>query len=111
MRVLAALMLGFALHSAAADLRPGEQTYVLWCAGCHSAQGTPGRPMPAGTAVLQERYQGRIPATLVDRTDLMPAYIEQLVRHGRNAMPFFRKTEITDAQLAELAAWFTRKKN
>jgi len=94
--------------ASAANLAAGKATYELWCAGCHAAHGTPGRPEPAGTAILQIRYQGKVPAVLTDRTDLTAAYIALMVRHGRNAMPFFRKTEITDAQLRDLAAWLTR---
>ena len=88
----------------------GQAIYQLWCTGCHAAQGTPGRPMPAGTAILQARYQGRLPAVLTERTDLTVPYIEQMVRHGRNVMPFFRKTEISDQQLAALAAWLAHTK-
>jgi mono/diheme cytochrome c family protein len=78
----------------------GEQVYMRWCVHCHAA----GRGNP-GTQSLQVKYGGRVPAVLVERTDLTAEAIKVFVRQGVLSMPPFRKTEITDAELAVLATW------
>jgi hypothetical protein len=45
---------------------------------------------------------------LEDRTDLTPPFIAQAVRNGAFIMPFFRKTEISDAELEALAAYLSQ---
>ncbi len=81
----------------------GEQVFDTWCTACHDdTRRTP------GTAALAAKYQGVLPALLEERTDLTPAIIELWVRNGISIMPFFRKTEINDAQLADLSAYLTR---
>ncbi len=82
---------------------PGRAVYERWCAPCH-APG-PGHP---GTQSLQVKYGGKTPAVLLERTDLTPQSVAFFVRHGVLSMPPFRKTEITDAQLAALAAYVAR---
>jgi (+)-pinoresinol hydroxylase len=82
---------------------PGESAkavYEYWCAPCH-APG-PGHP---GTQSLQLKYGGKLPAVLLDRTDLSPQAVTLFVRHGVLLMAPFRKTEITDAELSALAAY------
>lgn len=74
----------------------GKAVYEKWCHDCH----TEGQ---AGTSALQKRYSGAVPAVLRERTDLQPALIKMLVRSGGLAMPNFRKTEISDAELEALA--------
>ncbi len=44
---------------------------------------------------------------LLDRTDLTPEAVGVFVRQGVLLMAPFRKTEITDAELAALAAYVT----
>lgn len=78
----------------------GEAVYNRWCGHCHA----PGRGNP-GTESLQVKYGGKIPAVLLDRTDLSPQAVAQFVRSGVLSMPPFRKTEITDAELAAVAAY------
>jgi mono/diheme cytochrome c family protein len=78
----------------------GEQVFVYWCAPCHSAG--PGMP---GTQALQAKYGGKLPAVLLQRSDLTPKLIAYFVRNGISVMPFFRKTEISDADLDALAAY------
>jgi len=81
----------------------GKAVFDYWCAPCH-APG-PGHP---GTQGLQIKYRGTdIPAPLEERTDLTPVVVETFVRQGVLAMAPFRKTEITDAELAELAAYLS----
>ncbi len=83
---------------------PGRAVYEYWCAPCH-APG-PGHP---GTQSLQVKYGGKTPAVLLDRTDLSSQAVAVFVRQGVLSMPPFRKTEISDAQLAALAAYVARR--
>jgi mono/diheme cytochrome c family protein len=57
---------------------------------------------------LQAKYAGAKPALLEDRTDLPAAFTKTFVRKGVSIMPFFRKTEISDADLDALAAYLAR---
>jgi (+)-pinoresinol hydroxylase len=114
---LAVLSLGFAVSAGAADapdVAAGHELFNKWCYGCHAASIKHGPDatllgsVVAGTYTLQQRYQGSKPAALEQRTDLTPAFIDAVVRHGRNLMPRTRKTEISDAELAEISAYLTR---
>lgn len=78
----------------------GKGVYEHWCAPCH-APG-PGHP---GTQSLQLKYAGKLPAVLLERTDLSPQAVGLFVRQGVLLMAPFRKTEITDAELAALSAY------
>jgi hypothetical protein len=64
-----------------------------------------------GTAALRAKYAGKVPAPLADRTDLTPASIRFFVRNGVSIMPFFRKTEVSDADLEALIAYLTRTRS
>lgn len=90
----------------------GYLVYAKWCAGCHAPDNplAPGVMVGqyAGTYVLQQRYQGAMPAVLQERTNLTAPVIAFYVRNGLNTMPGFRKTEISDAELAVLTAYLTR---
>ncbi len=90
--------------AAAAEAASGESVYKRWCVHCHST----GRGMP-GTESLQVKYKGSLPAVLLERTDLSPQALSLFVRTGVLSMPPFRKTEITDAELAALATYMTSK--
>ncbi|WP_226016641.1 cytochrome c [Novosphingobium sp. FKTRR1] len=79
----------------------GGKTYAKWCGDCHST------PTGPGSLSLQRKYNGALPAILDQRTDLSPALIAYAVRHGASFMPSFRKTEISDAQVAEIGAYLT----
>lgn len=71
--------------------------YQQRCAYCHGPGGW-------GTRRLEPRApEGE--AELLNRTSLPPAYTELVVRRGIGAMPQFTPTELTDAELAELARW------
>ncbi len=78
----------------------GARTYDKWCGDCHRADGP-------GSLALQRRYRGNVPAILEQRSDLPPAYITRVVRHGMSFMPSFRKTEISDTDLSLLAAYLS----
>lgn len=78
----------------------GEAVYGYWCATCHS----PGPNMP-GTQALEVKYDGNVPAVLLERPGLTEEYISAIVRTGISVMPPFRKTEISDADLAALSRY------
>ncbi|MCC6630779.1 MAG: c-type cytochrome [Gammaproteobacteria bacterium] len=82
----------------------GEAVYKRWCTHCHS----PGRGNP-GTDSLQVKYGGKLPAVLLERSDLSPQAVAQFVRTGVLSMPPFRKTEVTDAELAAVSAYVAQK--
>jgi (+)-pinoresinol hydroxylase len=81
----------------------GQAVYEHWCAPCH-APG-PGHP---GTQSLQLKYGGKTPAVLLERTDLTPQAVSVFVRQGILLMAPFRKTEISDAELAALSAFVAK---
>jgi mono/diheme cytochrome c family protein len=103
----AALASSLALAQDAVKIEKGHEIFALWCEGCH-ARGTPVQSNPAGgsyslvgrvwagTYTLQQRYDGRLPAALEDRTDLSPDFIRTVVREGLNIMPGRRRARCTD---------------
>ncbi len=86
----------------APDPVAGEAVYNHWCEPCHGDN-----PAYAGTFALQTKYNGERPAVLDQRTDLPPVLVQFFVRNGVAWMPPFRPTEISDAQLADLAAYLS----
>jgi mono/diheme cytochrome c family protein len=80
--------------------RRGNEVFQYWCAACHA----PG-PRHPGTQALDVLYKGAKPGALEERTDLTPELTSTFVRTGVSVMPPFRKTEISDADLAALAAY------
>lgn len=78
----------------------GREVFQQWCAPCHAAG-----PRHPGTQALDVLYKGAKPAALEERTDLVPELTRAFVRTGVSIMPPFRKTEISDADLAALAAY------
>jgi mono/diheme cytochrome c family protein len=81
--VLALPMVASAEAPPSATPRSAEKVYASSCGYCHGRNVGPvilGRGLPA------------------------PA-IEAIVRNGLNAMPAFRPSEISDAELAAVAAW------
>ena len=77
----------------------GAKVFGKWCGDCHSA------PQGPGSVGLQRKYHGTVPAVLEERSDLNPDYVKLIVRRGVSFMPSFRKTEISDAELASVAAY------
>ena len=84
----------------------GQQVFQHWGAPCHAPVS--GSEHVPGTSTLQSIYHGSKPAALEQRIDLTAAMVAYYVRHGDNAMPWFRKTEISDADLAALGAYLSR---
>jgi mono/diheme cytochrome c family protein len=94
-----------ALAADDAKVQKGNEVFQKWCAPCHAA----GRGHP-GTTAIAALYKGAKPAALEERTDLTPEIVKQFVRKGVSVMPFFRKTEISDAELDALGAYLARKR-
>ena len=82
------------------QLQRGKAVFDQWCAACHA----PG-PRHPGTQALDALYKGSKPGALEQRTDLVPKLTETFVRKGVSVMAPYRKTEISDADLAALAAY------
>ncbi len=100
--------LGVASAAGAADaptLEHGAQVFDKWCLPCHGH----GDQFP-GTVALGVKYEGKLPAALQDRPDLVPDFVKAVVRTGVSVMPFFRKTEVSDADLDALAAYLAEPK-
>jgi mono/diheme cytochrome c family protein len=81
----------------------GAATFDKWCSDCHRTAGGP------GSLALQRKYRGALPAVLEQRNDLVPEYVTLAVRRGVSFMPSFRKTEISDAELALLASYLVKR--
>lgn len=95
---------GWAQAATHADLiAHGRAVYDHWCGICHDAG-----PYMAGTQQLRINYHGTKPSLLTKRTDLTPAFVKAMVRRGYGVMPRFRKTEVSDADLAAVAAYLSR---
>jgi (+)-pinoresinol hydroxylase len=99
-------------RSEATKAARGKEVFQNLCSGCHGAviknpSAGIGATMP-GTDALAAKYKGAKPARLEERTDLTPEFIKTFVRNGVSVMPFFRKTELSDADLDALSAYLTR---
>lgn len=79
----------------------GGKIYDKWCGDCHSTEEGP------GSLALKRKYRGDYPAVLEQRSDLRPDDVKRVVRYGDKFMPSFRKTEISDADLALVTAYLT----
>jgi mono/diheme cytochrome c family protein len=99
-----ALTFGAVAQAQDAPAARGQAVFQYWCAPCHA----PG-PRHPGTQALEALYKGAKPAALEERTDLVPELTRSFVRTGVSVMPPFRKTEISDADLAALAAYLAPK--
>lgn len=105
--LVAALPLLLSAAEPLADAAAGKQVFQLRCAPCHGAGrgGDPGREMLPGTDALRIKYKGALPALLEQRTDLPEAVLRVYLRHGSWSMPPFRKTELSDLDIGNIAAY------
>jgi mono/diheme cytochrome c family protein len=92
----------------------GKAVFDKWCTPCHGAVAPKnvmfGTGALAGTSALAVKYKGKLPAVLEQRTDLAPALIKTVVRHGLYGMPITRKTEVSDVELEDVVAYLTRNR-
>jgi mono/diheme cytochrome c family protein len=93
------LATGARAPSAESARASGAAVYGKWCSDCHSTGSGP------GSMALERKYHGQLPAILNRRADLSPDYVSHVVRQGISFMPSFRKTEISDTELAQLGAY------
>jgi len=97
--------------AAGADNAPKSQGQLVFeehCIACHGSEiGNPGEPFMPGTGALDAKYDGTLPAVLTERTDLTPTVVAYFVRNGAGMMPFFRKTDIDDDELAALGLYLS----
>ena len=106
---------GCALGQTPANVMPpqiehGKQLFQYWCAPCHGAGiGLMGAKNLPGTTALAAKYKGEKPALLEERTDLTPELVRYFVRKGLSIMPYFRKTEVSDEALDDIAAYLCRR--
>ena len=102
--LLGSLILFFVSIDVGADEARGKAVYEHWCAHCHDEKpNAPGR-------LKLEWTRGLKNSVLTDRVDIAPEYITVVVRRGKAEMPSFRKTEISDADLASIVAYLRRKR-
>jgi mono/diheme cytochrome c family protein len=103
---LALALLGSAASAQPADAPPpprpqgGEALFKARCGICHAGMGP-------GVLTLTKRL-GKDKSLIAERSDLDPNYVKGVVRRGLNSMPPLGRVEITDAELAEIAAYLTR---
>jgi mono/diheme cytochrome c family protein len=83
---------------------PGARIYDKWCNDCHR------NPAGPGTRALERRYRGAVPSILEQRDNVNPELVKLVVRRGMSFMPSFRKTEISDPELAQVASYLARSK-
>jgi mono/diheme cytochrome c family protein len=95
-------------------IQRGQEVFQARCNLCHGVAPKDAGPgtgsWMAGTQALAAKYKGSKPALLEERTDLTPQLVRYYVRHGSGVMPFFRKTELSDADLDALGAYLARKR-
>ncbi|HZV56333.1 MAG TPA: cytochrome c [Sphingobium sp.] len=92
--------------SAGASAERGRVVFERQCAPCHGqGPGDDGSPKLPGTAALDRKYSGEVPGALEHRADLDVDILRFFLRNGSGAMPMFRKAELTDAAIADIAAY------
>jgi len=84
-------------------IEQGKGIFQYWCTPCHGDG-----PEYPGTVALAAKYKNQIPALLDQRTDMNGEFVKTFVRNGISIMPFFRKTEISDADLEAIVAYLGR---
>lgn len=103
--VLAAATLGLSAFAVSAQDTPaprtGEQIFADKCVFCHDARGWGTRSLARRTPPGQ--------AELLNRQVLPEVLVRHAVRRGVGSMPQFTPTEISDAELDNLARWLSTR--
>jgi|GEM_PF-1928163 len=102
---LLAALAAFAATSASAQAltdsqAKGKALFDGTCVYCHGPQGH-------ATGLLRRRL-GDKDALLAERTNLTGPYIHIAVRRGVMSMPTYRRSELSDADLAAITDYLTR---
>lgn len=79
----------------------GAQLFASRCGMCHRAGGM-------GTGLLARRPDGGT-GLLEERRDLVAAFVIAVARNGSGNMPRIARGEVSDAQLARIAAYLARE--
>jgi mono/diheme cytochrome c family protein len=85
-----------------AGAQNGERLFLRRCGVCHLEGGM-------GTQILARRVPAG-QAKLQDRIDLTPDFVIRTARNGTGAMPRISRVEATDAELAAIAAYLSRRR-
>lgn len=83
-----------------AQQQRGKQLFDATCVYCHNPRG-----------FATERLRTRLSedrVVLSERIDLDPAFIRTIVRNGLASMPAYTPTDLSEAQIADVAAYLTR---
>lgn len=107
----AAISIAVAVAAAAQEsaAQRGNAKFQHSCAPCHGAgAGDDGRAMLPGTDALRIKYKGLLPPLLEQRTDLTEPVLKAFLRNGIFSMPPFRPTEVSDADIADIAAYLAQ---
>ena len=87
----------------------GKTLFLHKCQPCHGTERSDqGHAMLPGTDALRLKYRGSLPAALEQRSDLTPEAIKAFLRRGTWSMPPFRKSELSDADIADVSAWIAQ---
>jgi mono/diheme cytochrome c family protein len=90
-----------------ASTTDGAALFTNRCGACHLAGGM-------GTNLLTKQMIAakRPPSDglLANRTDLTADYVQSVVRNGKMAMPRLTRVDVTDAELAAIAAYLGKAK-
>jgi mono/diheme cytochrome c family protein len=101
--LVAAALLVATGTAAAADAADGKALYVQRCGMCHQGIG-----MAVG--ILSRRPNDPSKGLLEERADLSSAVIRTVVRTGISNMPRISRAEVSDSELATIAAYLARGK-
>jgi mono/diheme cytochrome c family protein len=85
-----------------AATQDGERLFLRRCGVCHLEGGM-------GTQILARRLPAA-QAKLQDRIGLTPDFVIRTARNGTGAMPRISRVEATDAELAAIAAYLSRRR-
>jgi len=85
-----------------ATAQEGERLFLRRCGVCHLEGGM-------GTQIIARRVPAN-QAKLQDRLGLTPEFVIRTARDGMGAMPRITRVEATDAELAAIAAYLSRRR-
>ena len=92
----------------AQDAVHGGAVFAKWCAPCHGDKKIGARWAHPATASLEVKYKGSKPAAVEQRKDLPAPVLKVFIRNGAQSMPGFRKTEVSDADIPDIAAYIAQ---